>query len=235
MINCPKCGADNMIGAIFCRTCGEKLNLNDLSPDVFDAPPVPASVKAARIIQRVLILVIVVGLVGFLAGLFWPATLVATGALDEKALNTAQNKYRALQAPTARTPSKIPFTSDEATAIANQSLGLPGSGSGNKKPQLLSVEFLAGGNCKFTLKTLVFGQVPMYTTVYARPTVVGPGDVKLQVLKAAAGKLPLPGPLMKQGISQFTALNVGSVFATARGQIKALEISGGTCTVTIRS
>ena len=32
MINCPKCGADNLLNAIFCRTCGEKLNLEELKP-----------------------------------------------------------------------------------------------------------------------------------------------------------------------------------------------------------
>ncbi|MBO7621331.1 MAG: zinc-ribbon domain-containing protein, partial [Victivallales bacterium] len=32
MINCPKCGADNLLNAIFCRTCGEKLNLDELKP-----------------------------------------------------------------------------------------------------------------------------------------------------------------------------------------------------------
>ncbi|NQZ69551.1 MAG: hypothetical protein HRT89_15945, partial [Lentisphaeria bacterium] len=32
MIVCPKCKADNQIGAIFCRGCGEKLNLDELDP-----------------------------------------------------------------------------------------------------------------------------------------------------------------------------------------------------------
>lgn len=234
MINCPKCGADNMIGAIFCRTCGEKLNLNELSPEIFDAPPVPAGVKIARMAQRIVILVIVLGIVAFLAGLFWPATLVTTGALDQNALGVAQRKYQALQAPTNRTPNQIPFSADEATAIVNQTLGLPSAGTGNKKPQILSTEFLASGNCKFTLKTLVFGQVPMYTTLIARPSVPSPGTVQFQVLKATIGKLPLVGGLRNQGIAQFTALNVGSVFANAKAHVKDVAVTGGSCTITLK-
>lgn len=234
MINCPKCGADNMIGAIFCRTCGEKLNLNELSPEVFDAPAVPVGTKVAKIVQRLVILVVLVVLVGVIGLMFVPTAITATGALEQNALAVAGRKYAALQAPTARTPSQIPFSSDEATAVVNQTLGLPSSGTGNKKPQILSVDFLAGGSCKLILKTLVFGQVPMYTVVIAKPTVATPGDVKLDVLRASVGKLPLPGPLKKQAMGQFTALNVATAFAAAEGHVQSVTISGGSCSIGVK-
>jgi hypothetical protein len=234
MINCPKCGADNMIGAIFCRTCGEKLNLNELSPDVFDAPKVPASVKLMKMLQRVVILVILVAIVALVAGLFLPTTIKSTGDLPENEKSVAGRKYAALQAPSARTPDHIPFSSDEATAVVTQSLGLPSSGTGNKKPQLLSVEFLGSGNCKFILKTIVFGQVPMFTTVVAKPNVTSPGTVKLEVLRASIGRLPLPGALKAQGVAQFSALNLSSVFAPAEAHVAALNITDGKCDVTVK-
>lgn len=234
MINCPKCGNDNMIGAIFCRSCGEKLNLNELSPDVFDAPKVPASVKLAKMLQRVLILVTLVGIVALVAGLLLPVTVVTTGVLEENALGVAQRKYAGLQAPTARIPNQIPFSADEATAVVNQSLGLPGTGTGNKKPEHLSVEFLANGNCKFILKTVLFGQLPMYTTLIAKPSVSSPGVVRLDVLRASIGRLPLPGPLKAQGTAQFAALNLGTVFATAESRVQALNVTSGKCDITVR-
>jgi len=234
MINCPKCGADNMIGAIFCRTCGEKLNLNELTPEVFDAPPVPASVKIARMVQRVLILVVLLVLIGLIAGLFFPTSIVVTGTLDQNGIAVSQRKYQALQAPTKRTPDKIPFSADEATAIVNQVLGLPSTAAGNKKPQMLSVEFLASGNCRFVLKSLLFGQIPMYTIVVARPSVPSPGTVQFQVLKASIGKLPLPGGLKQQGVAQFTALNLGSAFATAKAHVQSVEVTAGNCSVAVK-
>jgi len=234
MINCPKCGSDNMIGAIFCRSCGEKLNLNEISPEVFDAPKVPASVKLVKMVQRVALLVIILALVALIAGLFLPVKIVVTGALEQGALDVSQRKFTALQAPTARTPNQIPFSSDEATAVVNTALGLPGSGTGNKKPQLLSVEFLGTGNCRLILKSMVFGQVPMCTTLLVRPSVSAPGDVRLEVLKASIGKLPLPGGLKKQGAAQFKALNAASVFANAETHVEALNVSDGKCDVTVR-
>ncbi len=35
MLRCPKCGTDNMLTAIFCRGCGERLNLDEIRPDDF--------------------------------------------------------------------------------------------------------------------------------------------------------------------------------------------------------
>ncbi|MBR6471691.1 MAG: zinc ribbon domain-containing protein [Victivallales bacterium] len=35
MFRCPKCGTDNMLTAIFCRGCGERLNLDEIRPDDF--------------------------------------------------------------------------------------------------------------------------------------------------------------------------------------------------------
>jgi hypothetical protein len=233
MINCPKCGNDNMIGAIFCRSCGDKLNLNEISPDVFDAPKVPASVKLIKILQRLLLLVFLVAVVALVTGLFLPVTIAFKGDLEQGALDVSQRKYAALQNPSAKTPNQIPFSSDEATAVVSQSLGLPGTGTGNKKPQLLSVEFLASGNCKFILKTLLFGQVPMCTTVVAKPSVSGPGKVRLDVLRASIGKLPLPGALKKQGAAQFSALNLASVFALAESRVQAINVTDGKCEITI--
>jgi len=234
MINCPKCGADNMIGAIFCRTCGEKLNLKDLSPDVFDAPPVPASVRIAQMVQRIVILVVVVALVGLIGGLFWPVAMPVSPSLDEQAMRVAQNKYQALQSPQPRTPAQIPFSAAEATAVVNRALNLPSSAGGNKKPQAISIEFMDSGTCRLRLKSLVFGQLPMVTTLTVRPTVPSPGTVQMQVLKASIGKLPLPGGLRQQGIAQFTALNPASIMANARSHVKEASIVSGNCTITIK-
>ncbi len=234
MINCPKCGADNMVGAIFCRTCGEKLNIHELSPDVFDAPPEPVGAKVAKIIQRVVILVVLVGVAALVAGLFYPVKVTVTGTLDEKESAVAARKYAALQAPTPRTPSQIPFSSAEATAVVNNALGLPSSDAGSKKPELLSVEFLAAGSCRFVLKTLVFGKLPMYTVVVAKPKVTTPGDVQFDIVSAGIGKVRLPGPLRKRAIGQFTALNVGSVFAAAESHVGGVLVTGNSCNITVK-
>ena len=36
-IQCDKCGAMNPLGAIFCRTCGEKLEMKEMKPKVIQS------------------------------------------------------------------------------------------------------------------------------------------------------------------------------------------------------
>lgn len=232
MIVCPKCGSDNMIGAIFCRTCGEKLNLDELKPDAFDAPPEAMGAKIGRIAQRLILLVLGVGLVVLIVGMFWPAPIRYVGDLEEADMAMAQRKFQGLQNPVPRMPSRFTFTSNEATAIVNQTLGLPATGGGNRKPQLLSVEFLSSGTCALTLKSLLFGQIPMFTRVMTRPTVAAAGDVNLQILSVSIGKLPLPGGLRTFGLKQFAPLNIGTAFSGAESHIKTMTISGDSCLVT---
>jgi hypothetical protein len=234
MINCPKCGADNLIGAIFCRTCGEKLNIEDLSPEVFDAPPEPLAAKIGRIGGRVVLFLLIVGIVGVLVGLFWPAKVTYKGSLDQNAGAKAGRKYQAVQTPSPNLPPEVPFSSDEATSIANQELGLPRTQAGSRKPMLLSIEFLGNGNCKFILKSLLFSQVPMFVTVIATPEVSSPGSVSFQVRKVQVGALPLPGGLRKLGLDQFRALDATTTFSAAQQSVKGVTIGADSCKIAVR-
>jgi hypothetical protein len=181
MINCPKCGAENMIGAIFCRTCHAKLNLDELSPDAFDEPPEPASKKAARLLQRVLVLGIVLVLGGVLVALFWPVKAGLPAAADEAAAARAQRMVKS--------SGRFSFKSAEATAAVDAVLGLPAAGSGTRKPQHVSVEFLADGAVRLVLKAKLFGQIPMTTVLVGRPEVSGPGSMSFTVQEAKTGLL----------------------------------------------
>ena len=69
MIKCPKCDADNQIGAIFCRGCGEKLNLDDIQPDVVrDAAAKAVEQRGGWDIGRIIRNVIGLGLLAALVG-----------------------------------------------------------------------------------------------------------------------------------------------------------------------
>lgn len=233
MITCPKCGSDNMIGAIFCRTCGEKLNLDELKPDAFDEPDESMGHKIGRIAQRILILALVVGGIGVLVGLFWPLDIQVTGELDPTASARAERKFGAVQQPSPKLPAVVPFSSAEATSVVNKQLGMPKT-KGAKRPTMISVEFLDGGRCRLTLKSVLFGQVPMYTVALTKPVVEQAGDITFQILDVKAGKLPLPGGLRKVGLDQFKALGAGSVMGGAKGNVKAVTVGSDSCEVRVR-
>jgi uncharacterized protein YpmS len=233
MINCPECGADNMVGAIFCRGCGKKLNLDELTPDAFDEPPEPIAKKVARIAQKIITLVLLVGVTVLLAGLFWPAKNVIKGELEEKLLKQAEARFQVIQNPKAKYP-RVPFTSEQATAVLNQSLGLPGSATGNKQAQHLSVEFLAGGNLRVVLKSSLFGQIPMSTVVVCKPEITGPGQIQFTILSVHAGKLSLPASLRANAIKQFSSLFKNATEVNqAKQNVKSFTIGANSLTVNI--
>jgi uncharacterized protein YpmS len=233
MINCPECGADNMIGAIFCRGCGKKLNLDELTPDAFDDPPEPMAKKVARVVQKIVTLIVFVGVVALLGGLFWPAGDIVKGDLDEQAMKQAEARFKLVQQPNPKYP-KIIFSSEQATAALNQALGLPGSATGNKQAQHLSVEFLAGGNLRVVLKASLFGQIPMYTKIVCKPELTAPGQVQFTVLSVHAGKISLPANLRKNAIKQFSSLFQNATEVNqAKANVKKFTIGADNLTVLV--
>ena len=233
MITCPECGADNMIGAIFCRGCGKKLNLDELTPDAFNDPPEPMAKKVARVVQKIVTLVLLVGVTALLAGLFWPAKNVLKGELEEKNLKQAEARFKVVVTPSPKYP-RVSFTSEQATAVLNESLGLPGSSTGNKQAQHLSVEFLAGGNLRVVLKSSLFGQIPMYTELVCKPEQSGPGQIAFTVLSAKAGKISLPGKLRQNAIKQFSTLFQSATEANqARQNVKSFTIGADSLVVNV--
>ena len=75
MIRCPKCNAENQIGAIFCKSCGVKLDLNELSHD-----QVVKAAKSARgkkfdftkVVRNFVSTTLLIGVLVVLAGLYIP-------------------------------------------------------------------------------------------------------------------------------------------------------------------
>ncbi len=73
MIKCPKCEGENQIGAIFCRGCGEKLDLDDIKPEtVMDAAKKARGTKINWFswIKNAILLVVLAALVLFFWRLF---------------------------------------------------------------------------------------------------------------------------------------------------------------------
>lgn len=67
MLRCPKCSTDNLLSAVFCRGCGERLNLDEIKPDNFselgDKNKDPNAKKnlVGGIIIGAIVLILVVG------------------------------------------------------------------------------------------------------------------------------------------------------------------------------
>jgi hypothetical protein len=222
MIPCPKCGADNMVSAIFCRQCHERLNLDEITPEAFDEPDEKKGSTASRLATAI----IVVLLLAVLGLTLVPIKMPSSGEnlADDKARTTATTKFTLLQSPH---PGKsMTFSNDEATHAAMTALGLPRTGDAKMLPTKVSIEFLDGGSVKVVLQQKAFGKVPLCTSVVAVPTVSTPGQMDFAVQKVSVGMLPMFGPLKGKALKPMSDLFGGNFqFTSARGNAASVEIS----------
>ncbi len=124
MIRCPKCDAENQIGAIFCRGCGEKLDLDELQPEkVRSAAKQQAgsNINWFAVIKNIIMLGILVVLLGILAGLFMKPSMPEVGEISagqRKASLAAFADYRNGQSAT------VTLNQEQANVVIRDLLGL---------------------------------------------------------------------------------------------------------------
>jgi hypothetical protein len=114
LVVCNKCRCSNQFGAIFCRNCGEKLAIKDLSHPDFNK---------SRVLRKVIGRILNVGLIGAIialaVGLFLPVNKPEYN-LDEKSINEVKKNCDALDIAYAKQEAiAIKFTPAEATFAAN--------------------------------------------------------------------------------------------------------------------
>ncbi|MCK5802312.1 MAG: zinc ribbon domain-containing protein [Lentisphaeria bacterium] len=239
MITCPKCGADNMVTAIFCRSCREKLDLDDIKPEDLGPEEQTALQKMMHVAGRIVTLVILTALALLLVMLFLPVSVVGTGLLNEKEQRGAEARFKAIQAlaPRKSKTATISFTNEQATAALNVALGLPSSEGGGRVPREVSIEFLQEGKVRLVLVSKLFGKLPMSTVVTGYAKLASTGDIQFEVSSASVGKLPLLLPALKKkiGVDPIQALMTGKAeFTNIEKFTTALRFESGKVHVTLR-
>ncbi len=248
MIKCPKCGSDNLLNAIFCRGCGDKLDLSELKPDAFLEKKLTKSQKIMKIVNQVLSAIIALLLITLIVGIFFPVARLSGNTPSEEAVKNfeeAQNFGVEATTRRRRRPSRdkeenkpssksFSFSSQDSTALLNQSLHLPITGGDNKlTSENLSVSFAGDGCATLILTCKLMGKVPMHNTVVVKPTVSN-GVLAMNVQKTKIGFVPVPRQLNQKITQKFVTLSGGS---TALDKIKSklseVKISDGSLTITV--
>ena len=233
MINCPKCGADNLLNAIFCRTCGEKLNLDELKPTEVG----PSEEDKKRLAQQKLMNQIGGGIIAVILAVVLGGILIPPGGKLKGAEPSADAmaKFEAGKCKPKAEPAEeggkkdkkkgdkkggkkkkevipdvdLTFTNEEATNIANKTMGLLNGPSGE-------------------------GNMVANNVIEWKPNLTGRGALTLEDVNPKVGLLPMPvkqaADFVKQ---QFAALSgkcgeMGEV----RKNLKSVKVEEGRLLIT---
>ena len=213
---CPKCGVDNLLTAIFCRGCGEKLDLNEMKPEaLLNDKHSKAKRKGASPAQKTF--------VGVFFGLLGIMVLLAMCPVGAKGTEEAEidkkieevfalvNKAKSAPKPSsgkkpkpgAKRPgkgakvSKLPsltIDSDTASKLISGAMGMPKQDwQGALVPQHFSVDFKADNNIKIVVKTKAFGVLPLACSANAKIEAAEEQGAKFQYTLESPklGALPL--------------------------------------------
>ena len=201
MIKCTKCGFENQMGAIFCRQCGEKIDMNEISPESLESELKKEKAKkrvlsAVRWTVRILVLGLLVG--GIAAALI-PWGLPVYVEPDKNADEYKKQKESALFKLQFYSAEKIhifPETEkisiDELNILFNEHLLKPGE---NKTATwVLDHVFFIANNDRITMQVFIriFDTVPAVLQFTGLPELKSGSDkITFQLDSAVAGRLPL--------------------------------------------
>lgn len=238
MIRCPKCDAENQIGAIFCRSCGERLNLDELTPEDIASQNRESGLKTAAVIcGRVIKLAILLLIVLCLVGLFIPPPQgIGEYENGERRYRGTLAKLDSLRrgVPAGTTYSlsaaEINALADAQGGFADASWGVRTDREQTGKGILHSVDVHVwprnGGYVKCVLKSKLMDKLPLYVTAIFLLE-VGDEGLESNLVSAKVGRVPMPGPAAKFPLARFKTIfpDAPDLFKDVAPLIRAIKTS----------
>ena len=223
MLKCPNCGTDNMLTAIFCRGCGQKIDLNAVKPDDFAKVE---KKKGPDTFMQNLIGGIIIGvlLIGFLVGLFFPSC--GKIGTTEESRQAALKKFEGIGMDKGAAPVEV-TDEDISNFVTAKLLEKKDSLTGNPRPTGATVHCLADGKVKI-IATGKYCGLPISLTVEGT---VSLNDRRISVRgeKCSVGLFPLPQGLEQSFLGPFRT-NFNNVLDDING-FRKLETAEGKATL----
>lgn len=207
-IVCTSCGHMNVLGTVFCKSCGEKISENALRKAVAKRDKDAIKVKASSVASKLVFFVIALGIP---AAALVPAALPQIDCLPAgEAAKTAKN-FRALKRQLeAGARKKISITPEKINTIASQLLRKHSENSEGKF-DLSEIGVKLTGDKKIAIqaKTKLFGVLPAYVEQHGTFT-YSDGALVMNGSSSMLGYIPIPGiawshiaTMLNENVQQF--------------------------------
>jgi hypothetical protein len=221
MIKCEECGHDNPLGSIFCRECGEKLDIDNIKPSL--QPKAKANiVNLVRNIIGGIIFLIVLYVVASMAVPEAPIN----GKLDEDAQKVATQKLDSLLAKIKGKfgDEKYVFSPDEVTYLYNTQL-TQADDTENTSYETGDVYFSLWGEQVIVLMQSTFlGMLPVSFSVKGT---IPEDSTDLFILNAKVGHYSVPSFLKNMVIKKFHGVTAPSSVQDVLKGVSSFTIEDG--------
>lgn len=201
-IKCSKCGFENQMGVIFCRQCGEKINMDEVSPESLEKGKNKENAgkvvgKIIRWTIRLLLLLIIIGILGAALA---PWGLPVYTPLDESADDFKKKEEQALfklelcsaeKAPRKLKPAS--FSMEELNILFSKHF----LKEGENKTTAWTLEHVVLSKKADRIQMLVFAKlfdcIPVVFRANGMASAGGSSEtpLKIQVDSSFIGRLPL--------------------------------------------
>ncbi len=229
IIKCNECGHDNQLGAIFCRSCGSKLDVETIRPKVENK----VSVNTFGIIRRVVTGIILLVLIYIIAAMFFPES-TKSNLLTEDQQIKATEKFNAMLGKMKGRygESSYVFTPDEVTYLYNNKMTEDTEAdTGSYAIENMYFTIDARNFIHIMMQSKLGGKVPVTFAIKGRMI---DDSVQFTVINSKMGHLSLPKMINKKITEKFTS-------GTDKGVIKKIidcsasfKIENGDFLVTVK-
>lgn len=231
LMKCNECGHDNQLGAIFCRECGTKLDVEKMRPKV----EVKSEKDIAGIVKNVVAIVVLLSLLLTIVMMFYPQS-GGSYVLEEDEQAKAEAKLNKLIKKIdgdKYSESKYVFTPEEATYLFNNKLsGLTTEEGTGYAIDKLYITLDSYDNVFLIAESKLFGSIP---TSFSLNGYLEEDKPELTTTSVQMGHLSIPGFLQDKITTKFTPLIEGGLTAKIIAATIKIEVENGDFHITVKS
>ena len=238
LLKCNECGNENQLGAIFCRECGTKLDVEKMRPKVESK----VEKNIAGLVKNIIAIVVLLTLAIVIGLMFFPQSGSSYELTKEEQVKTNAKLQKLIKRLDGDTYSdaKYVFTPDEVTYAFNYKLtgnakeaetGEDGEETGGYTVDKMTISVDAYDNIVLILETKLFGALPVS---FGLNGYLIDDKLDLKVTSAKMGHLSVPGFLHKKIISKFTPVTTEGEIANIISGTSNVKVENGDFYITVK-